>query len=259
MAADVNSFAAGAKGLARNPLGIIALFIVLIYGCAGLVTGLTNFEGNAQTPLVWFLVIFPFAVLGVFAWLVSCHHKKLYAPSDFDNQEHFVSIARPEMLQLDYVDREAPEETLPAEESSAESISSAFETASPTSYNASVLPITRRQWSLHRDGIYRDQRGYFVAHILEPTRKHDQEFDIFIFLVKHKSEDHSDIKSAEFFFGKYWNNKVFKGSKIGNYIGIRTSAYGPFLCTCKITFSDDSTSMVYRYIDFEMGHALTSR
>jgi hypothetical protein len=44
-------------GLARNPLGIIALFIVLVYGCAALVTG---FAGSLtlveRLPLVLFLV-----------------------------------------------------------------------------------------------------------------------------------------------------------------------------------------------------------
>lgn len=35
---EIKSFGQTAKGLARNPLGIIALFIVLVYGVAGLVT-----------------------------------------------------------------------------------------------------------------------------------------------------------------------------------------------------------------------------
>ena len=56
-----------AKGLARNPLGIIALFIVLVYGFASLVTA-----------------------LAVFAWLVSAHSGKLFAPADFKNEENFV-------------------------------------------------------------------------------------------------------------------------------------------------------------------------
>ena len=34
---------------------------------------------------------------------------------------------------------------------------------------------------------------------------------------------------------------------------IATSAYGPFMCTAEIYFSDSHVAMVSRYIDFEMG------
>ena len=37
---SVGQFGSVATGLARNPLGIIALFIVLVYGFAALVTAL---------------------------------------------------------------------------------------------------------------------------------------------------------------------------------------------------------------------------
>jgi Na+(H+)/acetate symporter ActP len=49
---QIKSFGDVAKGLARNPLGIIALFIVLVYGFASLVTALSRFSSTpAQTPL----------------------------------------------------------------------------------------------------------------------------------------------------------------------------------------------------------------
>jgi hypothetical protein len=35
--------------------------------------------------------------------------------------------------------------------------------------------------------------------------------------------------------------------------GVRTSAYGAFLCTCRVTFRDRTHVMLWRYIDFEMG------
>jgi len=38
MNSDLKSFSEAAKGLTKNPLGIIALFIVLVYGFASLVT-----------------------------------------------------------------------------------------------------------------------------------------------------------------------------------------------------------------------------
>lgn len=79
---------------ARNPLGIIALFISLIYGMSALLLG-TSVESLAtsnQTILVWFVVSFPFVVLGVFAWFVAKHHKKLYGPADFRSDEAFHAV-----------------------------------------------------------------------------------------------------------------------------------------------------------------------
>jgi CheY-like chemotaxis protein len=84
-------FSSSAKSLARNPLGIIALFIVLIYGFAALVVGASDkLQGRDRIPLVWFLVVFPVLVLGEFGWLVSKHHMKLYAPSDYKSDDAFI-------------------------------------------------------------------------------------------------------------------------------------------------------------------------
>jgi hypothetical protein len=83
-----------AKGLARNPLGIVALFIVLVYGFASLVTAFAgSFTSEERLPLIYFLVLFPVVVLAVFAWLVSKHSGKLFAPEDFKNEENFVRSA----------------------------------------------------------------------------------------------------------------------------------------------------------------------
>jgi len=89
----MNSMLEAAKGLSRNPLGIIALFIVLVYGFAALVTGLSDGLGPYERlPLIYFLVLFPVLVLGVFAWLVSNHANKLYGPGDFKDEGNFVRL-----------------------------------------------------------------------------------------------------------------------------------------------------------------------
>ena len=84
--------------LARNPLGIIALFIVLVYGIAGIVLSASSqFLSEPQkSVLVWFLVIFPFVVFIGFLWLVSKHHTKLYAPTDYKDEEGFFRSLTPE-------------------------------------------------------------------------------------------------------------------------------------------------------------------
>jgi CheY-like chemotaxis protein len=93
MSENAEQFGKTAKSLARNPLGIIALFIALVYGFASLVTtfgGLLTVQ--ERIPLIYFLVVFPVLVLGVFAWLVSNHSGKLFAPSDFKNEDNYVKM-----------------------------------------------------------------------------------------------------------------------------------------------------------------------
>jgi hypothetical protein len=79
------------KTLTRNPLGIIALFISLIYGFACLVLGLSgqNFPPEDRTHLVYFLIGFPILILLSFVFLVVKHHNKLYAPADFKDERNF--------------------------------------------------------------------------------------------------------------------------------------------------------------------------
>ncbi|HVQ71617.1 MAG TPA: response regulator [Bradyrhizobium sp.] len=90
---QLKSFGQVATGLSRNPLGIIALFIVLVYGFASLVTA---FGGGLSTterlPLIYFLIVFPILVLAVFTWLVSKHSGKLFAPRDFKNEDNYVKM-----------------------------------------------------------------------------------------------------------------------------------------------------------------------
>lgn len=89
----VTYFGATARGLAKNPLGIIALFLVLVYGLAALVIVFASSLTSAERmPLVIFLVIFPILVLGVFLWLVVKHSQKLYAPRDFRNEDNWVRM-----------------------------------------------------------------------------------------------------------------------------------------------------------------------
>lgn len=93
MADQLRIFSEKAKGLSRNPLGIIALFIVLVYGFASLVTAFAgSFTPVERLHLIYFLILFPVLVLTVFAWLVSKHSERLFAPSDFRDEENYVKM-----------------------------------------------------------------------------------------------------------------------------------------------------------------------
>lgn len=100
----MEEFIEGVKTLARNPLGIIALFITLIYGLACLVLKEATLDSELQLILIWFLVLFPILVLGVFVYLVVWHYPKLYAPSDYKNENNFFKATLPEKIdeQLDH-------------------------------------------------------------------------------------------------------------------------------------------------------------
>ncbi|HYP24061.1 MAG TPA: pYEATS domain-containing protein [Actinomycetota bacterium] len=108
-----------------------------------------------------------------------------------------------------------------------------------------------------RKALYKDSRRVFLAHVLEPTKITGQKFEIFIYLVRHRGGDLEDVARAEFYLGKHWGDKVFEVEQSsGEPLGFRTAAYGPFLCVCRVTFSDGGTTLISRYIDFEMGELL---
>lgn len=93
MDGEIKSFGQTATSLARNPLGIIALFIVLVYGFASLVVAFAgSFQAGERLPLIYFLIIFPVLVLGVFFLLVTKYSKSLYGPSDYRNEDNYVKM-----------------------------------------------------------------------------------------------------------------------------------------------------------------------
>lgn len=119
---------------------------------------------------------------------------------------------------------------------------------------------TKKGREYHREKIYDDNHNLFLVHVLKPSKKRGQKFDVFIYLVHHKGFplEHEDIERAEFFFGKYWGNEIYSETLKDGVIGISTSTYGSFLCTCLIKFKDENKSdlMLNRYIDLEMGYAI---
>ncbi len=86
----MQDFGVSASKLARNPLGILALMIVPVYAIAGLVTSTDGLGSTERLILIIFLVSFPVVVLLTLYILVAKHHDKLYAPTDFVNEDNFV-------------------------------------------------------------------------------------------------------------------------------------------------------------------------
>lgn len=82
----------------QNPLGVIGLFLALIYGFAAVFAAASG--GALDSAQMWaillFLIGFPLVLLGVFTWLVAKHHWKLYAPSDYRADESFLRLLTPD-------------------------------------------------------------------------------------------------------------------------------------------------------------------
>jgi hypothetical protein len=55
------------------------------------------------------------------------------------------------------------------------------------------------------------------------------------------------------YFGFTWNDAIFSSANNGGLIGVRTSAWAPFLATGRVTFNNGWPPLtLHRYIDFEM-------
>lgn len=87
-----NPFGKISENFVRSPLGIIALFIVLVYAMAGLVTTFGKLPEIHQLILVLFLVAFPVLVLWVFFRLVTRYPNLIYGPADFQEEENFLRL-----------------------------------------------------------------------------------------------------------------------------------------------------------------------
>ena len=103
-----------------------------------------------------------------------------------------------------------------------------------------------------RDSLYEVSRGVMLVHRLQRSTEEGQFYDVLIYVIPHKTSL-AGVTSVEYFFGRFWGNKVFpsQGRSLG--FPVVTSAYGPFLCTARVHFNDGTATTISRYIDFEMG------
>ncbi|MBU2739377.1 response regulator [Acidithiobacillus concretivorus] len=106
---ETGKFAESALGFTKSPLGIIALFIVLVYGFASLVVGLGSGLSEHVVPLIYFMVFFPVLVFVGFLWLVAKHHNKLYGPSDFKNEDNYIKAQMASAASLGAASAKQPE------------------------------------------------------------------------------------------------------------------------------------------------------
>lgn len=89
----MEDFINSAKGFIRNPLGVIALFVSLVYAMACLVIsqGLPAIENHIERMwLIQFVVWYPVLLLLIFCLLVIFYPLNLYSPKDFKDESLFL-------------------------------------------------------------------------------------------------------------------------------------------------------------------------
>lgn len=79
--------------LSRNPLGVIAATLVLVYAISTLAFRESSLGESDRHVITWFVALYPVLVFVGLCFLVACHHQKLYAPADFANEQLFALLA----------------------------------------------------------------------------------------------------------------------------------------------------------------------
>ncbi|WP_119396629.1 pYEATS domain-containing protein [Pannonibacter phragmitetus] len=114
-----------------------------------------------------------------------------------------------------------------------------------------------------RNDIYEKSKNLHLVHRFKKTEKFaangNAYFDISVFIVPHKNRGRlNDVERVEYYFGKHFDRERFPdfGAKYvvrnsTDGFAIRTQAYGPSLCEARIVFHDETSTILYRYLDFE--------
>ncbi|MGY4644728.1 hypothetical protein [Cellulomonas sp. URHB0016] len=132
--------------------------------------------------------------------------------------------------------------------------------APPAPQGPSDEPGEPHGWpSGDREALLEGTRRVFLAHVITPSTAPGQKFEVYVYLVGHQRgrhglpEDLSDVVRAEFDLGAKWGRVFDVPIRPGAQIGMRTHAYGPAVCLCRVTFGDGHRAVLDRRLDFEMG------
>jgi hypothetical protein len=109
---------------------------------------------------------------------------------------------------------------------------------------------TRRQ---ERAAIAMASRRVYVVHRLQTARNPTQLYDVVLYVIPASEGTLACVRSVEYFFGRFWGHRIFTSEDRSKSFPVTLSAYGPFLCTAKIVFTDGESYTMYRFVDFEMG------
>lgn len=232
----MKNIADSAKSLARNPLGIIALFIVMIYGFASLV--LTVGGSSLQTtserlPIIWFLTLFPVAVLLVFAWLVAYHHKNLYSPGDYTQDESFlktvgIGIVPPKEIQSD-------ELRIATSDKDAESF---------------IIDNNALLEDEYKNIVQADICLLHATEILrERTKPGSGRYRIRVWIEAIVGESIDEVESVTYRVWADFNKKTFTSKSKESQFDLWMNVYGEFPVMALVRFANGKSVVLQRYLD----------
>jgi hypothetical protein len=105
-------------GHIKNPLTVISRFAAVAEISGTVVLPFISPEN--QATYIWFLMLFPALLVGTFFITLNFNHKTLYAPSDYQNQNHFLNLfgivtpsEREEKLEEEIIEAAEPVPTPP--------------------------------------------------------------------------------------------------------------------------------------------------
>lgn len=93
------------KGVAAkitNPLTLIAVFAGLVETAGTLV--LPNLDAALQKIFIWYVMLFPTALVVTFFLILCIKREILYAPKDFEDPEHFMQLAQKTVFSAETTD-----------------------------------------------------------------------------------------------------------------------------------------------------------
>lgn len=109
-----------------------------------------------------------------------------------------------------------------------------------------------------REHYYERARRVMLVHRLSPSTEEGQLYDILIYVVPALGGSIAGVAQVEYYFGGHgWQHRIFTASDRSRGFPVLTAAYGPFLCTAEAVFTDGTSVLLHRFIDFEMGNLVT--
>lgn len=234
MIGNLKEFGGAAKSLAKNPLGIIALFIVLVYGLGCLVVGLgaEKLKGNEWHPLVLFLAVFPFVVLGVFAFLVAKYHTHLYGPGDFKDESHFL------------LGEKVPERLKQMQDGGTSAATSDKEALTPATDTVAEL-------STAYDSLV--NFGFSLLHLAEVKRERTTpgsgRYLVRVWIEPLESRSLKDIESVTYRVWSNFKDPVFVTRKVESNFDLWVSVYGEFPLLARVKLKAGEEFTLQRYLD----------
>lgn len=137
------------------------------------------------------------------------------------------------------------------------------EGAPPSPEQRDTTYAQRFPFHASREPFRGPHRNLFLVHRLQRSQRPGQLYDVFVYLVpSEKFGSLAAVQSVEYYFGKHWDYQIFKSTERSSGFLVMTSAFAPFSCTARVTFTDHDPSQpqrtpstqvfLHRYVDFDM-------